>query len=209
MPRRCAPGEAHKITAIPESLRILELSGCVITTDAMGCQKNIAKEIIEADADYADALKANHQTAYEEISQYLDDSVEGKQTARESPEAMLEAAKFLKSYSVMEKDHGRTTTWHYHQSDQIEWFEDRGEWEGLPSVGLVETLTESKGEITRETPCYLSRLPLGVENQCHCVLDVICREDESRARTGHKAKNLSSTRALALNLTRLETTNEL
>jgi len=108
--RRCAPGGAHQITAIPELLRILELSGCVITTDAMGCQKNIAKEIIEADAVYALALKANHQTAYEEISQYLDDLVEEKQTARERPETMPEAAKLLKSHSVVEKDHGRTTT---------------------------------------------------------------------------------------------------
>ena len=213
--------KSNEITAIPELLRILELSGCVITTDAMGCQKNIAKEIIEADADYVLALKANHETAHEEMSQYLDDLVEEKQTARERPETMPEAARLLKSHSVMEKAHGRKTTWHYHQSDQIEWFEDRGEWESLRSVGMVETITEIKGETTRETRYYLSSLSLGVEtfakavrghwgveNQCHWVLDVIYREDESRARTGHNAENLCTTRALALNLTCLETTNK-
>ena len=213
--------KSNEITAIPELLRILELSGCVITTDAMGCQKNIAREIIEADADYALALKANHETAFDEISQYLDDLVEEKQTVRERPETMPEAAKLLKSHRVIENGHGRKTTWHYHQSDQIEWFEDRGEWESLRSVGMVETITEIKGEITKETRYYLSSLALGVEtfakavrghwgveNQCHWVLDVIYREDESRARTGHNAENLCTTRALALNLTRLEPTNK-
>lgn len=213
--------KSNEITAIPELLRILELSGCIITTDAMGCQKNIAKEIIAADADYVLALKANHETAHDEIRGYLDDLVEEKRKARERPETMPEAAKQLKSHSVMEKDHGRTTTWHYHQSDQIDWFEDREEWEDLRSVGMVETITEIKGVITRETRYYLNSLSLGVEtfakavrghwgveNQCHWVLDVIYREDESRARTGHNAENLCTTRALALNLTRQEKTNK-
>ncbi len=213
--------KSNEITAIPELLRILELSGCVITTDAMGCQKNIAKEIIEADADYVLALKGNHETAHEEISQYLEDLVKEKQRFRERPRTMPEAARLLESHSVVEKDHGRITTWHYHQSDQIEWFEDRKEWEGLQSVGMVETITEIKGEIRKETRYYLSSLSLevetfakavrshwGVENQCHWVLDVIYREDESRARTGYSAENLCTTRALAMNLTRLETTNK-
>jgi len=213
--------KSNEITAIPELLRILELSGCIITCDAMGCQKTIAREIIEADADYVLALKANHETAHEEISGYLQDLVEEKQKPRERPETMPEAAKLLKSHSVTEKGHGRTTTWHYHQSDRIEWFEDREEWEGLKSIGMVETITRTKGEEKRETRYYLSSLPLGVEtfakavrshwgveNQCHWVLDVIYREDESRARTGHNAENLCTTRALALNLTRLETTNK-
>jgi len=213
--------KSNEISAIPELLRILELSGCVITTDAMGCQKNIAKEVIEADADYVLALKANHETAHEEISRYLEDLVEEKQRFRERPETMPEAAKLLKSHSVVEKDHGRTTTWHYHQSDRMEWFADREEWEGLRSVGMVETITEIKEEIRKETRYYLSSLPLGVEtfakavrshwgveNQCHWVLDVVYREDESRARAGHSAENLCTTRALAMNLTRLETTNK-
>lgn len=213
--------KSNEITAIPELLRILELSGCVITCDAMGCQKNIAKEIIEADADYLLALKANHQIAHEEISRYLEDLVAEKRKPRERPETAPEAAKLLRSHTVVEKDHGRTTTWHYHQSDMIEWFADKEEWEGLRSVGMVETHTETKGEVTVETRYYLSSLALGieafakatrshwgVENQCHWVLDVIYREDESRARTGHNAENLCTTRALALNLTRLETTNK-
>lgn len=209
--------KSNEITAIPELLRILELSGCIITCDAMGCQKNIAKEIIEADADYVLALKANHETAHEEVSQYLHDLVEEKHKPREVPATMPEAAKVLQSHSVTEKDHGRTTTWHYHQSDRIEWFADREEWEGLKSFAMVETITEIKGEMRRETRYYLSSLPLGVEtlakavrshwgveNQCHWVLDVIYREDESRVRTGHNTQNLCTARALALNLTRLE-----
>jgi hypothetical protein len=74
--------KSNEITAIPELLRILELSGCIITCDAMGCQKNIAKEIIEADADYVLALKGNHETAHGEISAYMLDLVMEKETPR-------------------------------------------------------------------------------------------------------------------------------
>ena len=214
--------KSNEITAIPELLRILELSGCIITCDAMGCQKAIAKEIIEADANYVLALKGNHEIAHDEIRAYLENLVEEKQQPRE--ENMAPAAleiRELKSHSEMEKDHGRITTWHYHQSDRIEWFEEKKEWEGLTSVGMVETITEQNGKITREKRYYLCSLGLdvktfakavrghwGVENQCHWVMDVIFKEDESRARSGHAAQNLGTTRGWALNLVRKESTHK-
>jgi predicted transposase YbfD/YdcC len=213
--------KSNEITAIPELLRILELSGCIITCDAMGCQKNIAKEIIEADADYVLALKGNHETAHEEISTYLQDLVIEKQTPRE-PEAAPapEAARLMQSHSEQEKDHGRITTRHYHQSDRIDWFEEKSEWEGLKSVGMVKTITEQNGKTTEEDRYYLCSIGLdvrnfakavrshwGVENCCHWVLDVIFKEDESRARSGHAAQNLGTTRGLAMNLIRQESTH--
>ena len=214
--------KSNEITAIPELLRILELSGCIITCDAMGCQKNIAKEIIEADADYVLALKANHETTHEEISEYLDDLVIEKQKPRDPKAAPLatEIAQ-LQSYSEEETDHGRKTTWHYHQSNQLEWFIEKSEWEGLQSVGMVETITEINGITTAEKRYYLRSIGLdvkkfakavrghwGVENSCHWVMDVVFKEDESRARTAHAAQNLGTTRGIAMNLIRKETTNK-
>ena len=83
-----------------------------------------------SDADYVLALKGNHETAFEEISEYLDDLASEKQKPRESKAAPLpEDAQKLQSHSETEKDHGRSTTWRYYQSDQLEWFAEKGEWE--------------------------------------------------------------------------------
>jgi predicted transposase YbfD/YdcC len=213
--------KSNEITAIPELLRILELSGCIITCDAMGCQKNIAKEIIEADADYVLALKGNHETAHGEISAYMLDLVMEKETPRTPGSAPAHgAARLLESWSEVEKDHGRTTTRHYHQSDRIGWFEEKEEWEGLRTFGMVKTITEQNGKITEEERYYLCSIGLdvkgfakavrghwGVENCCHWVLDVIFKEDESRARSGHAAQNLGTTRGLSMNLIRKESTH--
>ncbi len=132
------------------------ICGCIIPCDAMGCQKNIAKEIIEADADYVLALKGNHETAHDEISTYLQDLVIQKEPPRASKAASaLEEVRLLQSRSEVEKAHGRTTTRHYHQSDRIDWFEEKAEWEGLRSVGMVQTITEQNGKTTEEERYYL------------------------------------------------------
>lgn len=214
--------KSNEITAIPELLRILELSGCIITCDAMGCQKNTAKEIIEADADYVLALKGNHETAHEEISEYLEYLVIEQQKQRDPKAApMPEEVQQLQSHQVEEINHGRKTIWKYYQSDRLEWFEEKDEWEGLRSVGMVKTITEKNGEITEDTRYFLSSIGLdvkqfakavrghwGVENTCHWVLDVIYKEDESRARTKHAAQNLGTTRGIAMNMTRREPTGK-
>lgn len=214
--------KSNEITAIPELLGILELSGCIITCDAMGCQKKISKEITQAEAQYVLALKRNHEIAQEEISSYLNDLVEQKQQKREAEAAPLrEEVAQMQSHSESEKDHGRITTWHYHQSDRLEWFEDRKEWEGLRSVGMVETITEKNGIISAEKRYYLCSIALdvttfakavrghwGVENRCHWVMDVIFKEDESRARSGHAAQNLSTTRGFSMNLIRKESVSK-
>jgi hypothetical protein len=74
--------KSNEITAVPELLRVLELSGCIVTLDAMGCQKNIAKEIIEADADYVLALKGNQEKVHEEVKTFLDSTLEEKNRPR-------------------------------------------------------------------------------------------------------------------------------
>ena len=109
----------------------------------------------------------------------------------------------------------------YFQSDCLDWFADRGKWEGLRSVGMVESIRELDGKVTTERRYYLSSLKLNVEtfaravrghwsveNKLHWVMDVCFREDQSRARQGHAAENLATLRRLALNLLKYEKTKK-
>lgn len=198
--------KSNEITAVPELLRALELAGCIVTADAMHCQKTIAKEIIEADAQYVLALKGNQGTAHQEIKAYLDDVV-----AQKGP-----GLTFLET---VDKGHGRLETRRYWQTEQIGWFADRSEWEGLRSVGLVESIREIQGRRSVERRYYLSSLPVdiqsfakavrghwSIENQLHWVLDVVFGEDQSRARTRQAAENLAALRRLAINLLKRDTT---
>jgi predicted transposase YbfD/YdcC len=213
--------KSNEITALPELLRVLELSGCIVTLDAMGTQKKIAREIMEADADYVLALKGNHETVHEEVKTFLDDA--WAETAKPRPVGakLSPAAANLAVLETVEKDHGRLETRRYYQSAELDWFADRSKWEGLRSVGMVEAIREIGGKRTVERRYYLSSLLLdvatfaravrghwGVENKLHWVLDVCFREDQSRARAGYAAENLATLRRLALNLLKREKTKQ-
>lgn len=211
--------KSNEITAVPALLRALELSGCIVTLDAMGCQKKIAQEIIEADADYVLALKGNHEVVHAEVKTFLEAAV-AERAAPHPPAAKLSrAAANLAVWETTEKDHGRLETRRYYQSAELGWFADRDQWEGLRTVGMVEAVREIGKERTVERRFYLSSLPLnaetlaravrghwGVENKLHWVLDVCFREDQSRARAGYAAENLATLRRLALNLLKREKT---
>lgn len=200
--QRKVRNKSNEITAVPELLRSLELAGCIVTADALHCQKNIAREIIEADADFVLALKGNQGTAHHEVKTFLDDAIAGQDPG-------------LVFQETVEKSHGRLETRRYWQTEKIGWFADRQEWEGLRSVGVVEARREIKGQVSVERRYYLSSLPSdvakfaravrghwGVENQLHWVLDVVFGEDQSRARTGSAAENLAAARRMAVNLLR-------
>lgn len=210
--------KSNEITALPTLLRALELAGCIVTVDAMGTQKKIAREIIEADADYVLALKGNHETVQAEVKSFLDATLAEKNAQLVRPSR---AATTLAVQETVEKDHGRIETRRYYQSDQLDWFAERNNWEGLKSVGMVEAIREIGTQRTVERRYYLSSLPLGVEtfaravrghwaveNQLHWVLDVQMREDQSRARAGYAAENLATLRRLALNLLKREKTKK-
>lgn len=194
--------KSNEITAVPELLRVLELAGCIVTADAMHCQKNIAKEIIEADAHYVLALKGNQGTAFDEVKSFLDDAVKQNDPGL----AFLE---------TVEKSHGRLETRRYWQSEKLHWYADKPQWESLRSVGLVESVRETGGHRSVERRYYLSSLPVdiqcfakavrghwSIENQLHWVLDVVFGEDQARARTEQAAENLGAMRRLAVNLLR-------
>lgn len=213
--------KTNEITAVPELLRVLELSGCIVTLDAMGCQKKIAQEIIEADAQYVLALKGNQETVHQEVKSFLDATIAEKEAVRAAGVPIPKAAAALAQVQTVEKDHGRLETRCYYQSDQLDWFADLPKWEGLQSVGLVEATRELNGVKTTERRYYLSSLPLnvelfaravrshwGVENKLHWVMDVCFHEDQSRARTGYAAENLATLRRLALNMLKKEKTKK-
>jgi len=213
--------KSNEITAVPELLRVLELAGCIVTVDAMGCQKRIAKEIIEADAHYVLALKGNQEKVHEEVKSFLDHTLEEQKKKRPPGALVPKEAAALKGCETVEKDHGRIETRKYYQSDCLDWFADKGKWEGLRSVGMVEAIRETDGKTTVERRYYLSSLKLevetfaravrghwGVENKLHWVMDVCFREDQSRARQGYAAENLATLRRLALNLLKREKTKK-
>ena len=194
--------KSNEITAVPELLRTLELAGCIVTADAMHCQKNIAKEIIEADAHYVLALKGNQGTAFGEVKSFLNDAVS-------------RGDKGLVFSEAAEKGHGRLETRRYWQTEKLDWYADKGQWEGLRSVGMVESVREINGQRSVERRYYLSSLAAdierfakavrghwSIENQLHWVLDVVFGEDQARARTEQAAENLAAMRRLAINLLR-------
>jgi len=202
--------KSNEITAIPELLRALELTGCIVTTDAMGCQKKIAREIVDADADYALALKGNHEAVHNEVKSYLDDAIHQWAKGQDRvPE--------LDYCETVEKNHGRIETRRFWQSTNVDWFADRDQWEGLKSFGAVESVRDIDGVVTTDRRYYLlslsrdvrlfakaSRLHWGVENSVHWLLDVVFKEDQSRSREGYAAQNLATLRRLALNALKRE-----
>jgi predicted transposase YbfD/YdcC len=212
--------KSNEITAVPELLRALELAGCIVTVDAMGCQKKIAQEIVESDADYVLALTGNQETVHEEVKAYLDDLI--ARQAHLPRQGMAKGVRLELAYlETIEKDHGRIEIRRYWQSDNLAWFADRAQWEKLTSIGVVESIREVNGVSSTERRYYLSSLSRdvarfaeavrghwGVENPLHWVLDVCFGEDQSRARTGNAAENLAALRRLTLNLLRRETTKK-
>jgi predicted transposase YbfD/YdcC len=202
--------KSNEITALPALLRALELSGCIVTADALHCQKETAKEISEADADYVLALKGNQGTLHEEVTSFLDDA------AKRGWKGVAHA-----HTASLEKDHGRIEQRQYWVTEAIGWLADKPQWEKLRSVGLVEATREVEGKVSIERRYYLSSLGAdgerfaravrghwGIENSVHWVLDVPMNEDQCRVRQKAAAQNLATLRGMCLNLLRQDKTQK-
>jgi len=198
--------KSNEITAIPKLLKMLELEGAIVTIDAMGCQKEIAKTLTEQGAEYVLALKDNHPTLHGEVHLLFEDV-----KAARLPH--ITAAR----HTTTDADHGRLETRHYWITSDIECLGGKGSWAKITSVGLVESHREVGGAVSIEQRFFLTSLPCdavrfaqavrehwGVENALHWVLDVSFREDDCRIRQGHGAQNMAVLRHMALNLLRRE-----
>jgi len=201
--------KSNEITAVPELLKLLDIDGAMVTIDAMGCQKKIAKQIVDQGGDYLLQVKGNQETLHEELKLFFDDAMEHD----------FEDMRYAYAESV-DGDHGRVETRRCWSTWDVQWFQDRDKWKGLNCFVCVQAVREVAGKASTEHRYYLSsddgrdaekllqatRGHWGIENQVHWSLDVSFREDECRLRKGHGAENFSRVRRLALNLLKNEKT---
>lgn len=202
--------KSNEITAIPELLRTLEVSGCIVTIDAAGCQKKIAQQIRSQGADYVLALKGNHSTLHEDVAEFF--KMVGTKDFKEYQHDQFEE---------VSGGHGRVETRKYWIVWDLEWLENRDQWADLKMIGMVESERWKDGHTSKERRFFVSSLPpnvrafakavrghWGIENKLHWCLDVSFEEDKSRVRKGRSAQNLAVVRHIATNLLKQETSKK-
>jgi predicted transposase YbfD/YdcC len=207
-----AVGEkANEIPAIPALLRLLDVSGCIVTIDAMGCQDDIAEQIVTQKADYVLAVKNNQPHLRENIDLFF-------RLAQQN-----DFQKVTADYArTVNKNHGRIEIrecWAITGPDSLQFLRDYDRWKGLRTIAMVTSQRQVHGQTTTETRYYISSLPndaatllravrshWGVENSLHWVLDVAMGEDASRIRKDRAPENMALLRRIALTLLKQEKT---
>ena len=198
--------KSNEITAIPKLLELIAVKGCTVTIDAMGCQQEIARKIIEQQANYILAVKENQKQLYQDI------------------EDEFRFVQGIETDITEDLDHGRIETRKCSVITDFKFIENRQEWVGIKSVVKVESIREFKNSdkpTESFTRYYISsllsgakdlqraiRLHWGIENKLHWVLDVAFSEDASRKRIGNAAQNFSILSKIALNLLKKDTSTK-
>jgi predicted transposase YbfD/YdcC len=202
--------KSNEITAIPKLLELLEIAGCIVTIDAMGCQTAIAEAIVARKADYVLAAKENQPTLYAGIEahflDHLDDDFARVTVGR---------------YESHEQGHGRDEHRTYYVCDVPANLPDRSRWKGLKRIGMAISDTIRDGKSVGDVRYYILSRKMrarsfaaavrghwGIENQLHWQLDVTFGEDQCRVRKGHADANLSILRRTALGLLKNEETQK-
>jgi predicted transposase YbfD/YdcC len=202
--------KSNEITALPELIRTLQLKGCIVTIDAMGCQTKIAAAITEAKADYVLGLKGNQSALHDEVKIFFEECLAGN-----FPAATYD---YLET---TEHGHGRAETRRFFISDDIECLTHHEQWKNLCSVAMVESMREIQGKVTTERRFFIASIApnaklvarairghWAIENTLHWSLDVSFAEDQCRARSGYAAQNLAVLRHMAINILKGETTKK-
>jgi predicted transposase YbfD/YdcC len=197
-------GKSNEIKAMPKLLKMMDVKGAVITADALNCQKDIAKQIVDQGADYVLALKGNHESLFEDAKLYFETSLsEGFEERRQA-------------YEENGCGHGRVESRGYYavRVEELPWLRGRDEWKGLKSIVCVESTRYAKSTKTqtKEIRCFISSLESisrisrairchwNVENKLHWVMDVDFDEDACRVRKDHAPVNFGLIRQIAHNL---------
>ncbi|MEI8343213.1 MAG: ISAs1 family transposase [Verrucomicrobiota bacterium] len=196
--------KSNEITAIPKLLEMLAIEGAIVTIDAMGCQRDIAKKILEKKADYVLALKGNQSSLRQDVEEFV----------AEQKTKGFEDTKISQDETV-DGDHGRIETRKTTVIHDVDWVQDRHSWPGMKSIVMVESIREISNKIETETRFYITSLALlavlvgpivrshwAIENSLHWVMDMIFRDDECRVRTENAPANFTTIKHMALNLIR-------
>ncbi len=203
--QRAVEGKSNEITAIPDVLSLLEINGAIVTIDAIGTQKSIAEKIIAKKADYLLALKGNQKALHDDVVEFFSDP---------------ELTATLPQFEDISFGHGRIEERTCRATTTADWLAARHpDWKSLRSIAAVTVRrTDKKTAETRcQTRYYISSLQpdpeiilaasrshWSVENNVHWQLDVSLREDDSRTRKEHSARNLAMMRRAVLNMARRE-----
>lgn len=194
--------KSNEITAIPELLRLLEIKGCIVTIDAMGCQTAIAAQIIDQEGDYVLALKGNQANLYDDVKAFFED-----------PKTGTDDDIRLQELEDTDGGHGRVDVRRIRCTSDISWLDEKGRWKGLSSICAVESERHLADKITKEVRYFIGSIKAdpqlwiqatrdhwSIENGLHWRLDVVFREDECRVRKGHGPDNFAVLRHIAMNI---------
>ena len=197
--------KANEIVAIPRLLDMLSIEGAIITIDAMGCQRKIAKKIIEKKADYVLALKGNQSSLHEDVEVFV----------AEQKDTDFKDTTISTDHSV-DADHGRIETRTTTVIHDVAWLQERHRWPGLNGIVVIDSLREIDGKTEQETRLYITSLSddatrlaqivrshWAVENSLHWVMDMVFRDDECRIRTENAPANFTTIKHMAHNLLRI------
>lgn len=203
--------KSNEITAIPALLALLDITGCIVTIDAMGCQTEIVRQIVDQGGDYLLAVKENQGNLHDDIAFFFD-------LARQNGFVKVTHT----HHQTVNGGHGRIEKrqcWAISGEDNLSFLRNYGDWDKLQTIVMIESERHLDGISSQETRYFISSLPndakqildakrshWGIENKLHWALDVAFREDDCRVRQGNAAQNLAIMRHMALNLLKHEKT---
>ena len=193
--------KSNEITALPALLEKLDIKGCIVTIDAMGCQKHVAAKIIDRSGDYLLCVKGNQGRLFEDLKDFFGGCGDFKGVEHSY-------------YRSLEKDHGRLEErkcWAI--EGEAKWLGIDKEWKQVRTIAAIERTRTTRGKISKETSYYITSLPgnakriaqvarshWGIENGQHWVLDVTMDEDMCRVRKDNAAENLAILRRVAISM---------